>query len=91
MELSLRKTVKTFTLSDSDTDSEYLVKLGESEEDEEELDEAMHMDEMDDMDLDTEDVINAIFSKDGDVEDIDMEDDEVMYEIEFNEEDVRRR
>jgi len=47
----------------------------------------MHMDEMDDMDLDTEDVINAIFSKDGDVEDIDMEDEEVMYEIEFNEED----
>jgi hypothetical protein len=45
------------------------------------------MDEMDDMDLDTEDVINAIFSKDGDVEDIDMEDEEVMYEIEFNEED----
>jgi hypothetical protein len=74
-------------LSDTDTDSEYLVKLGESEEDEEELDEAMHMDEMDDMDLDTEDVINAIFEKDGDVEDIDMEDEEVMYEIEFNEED----
>jgi hypothetical protein len=74
-------------LSDTDTDSEYLVKLGESEEDEEELDETMHMDEMDDMDLDTEDVINAIFSKDGDVEDIDMEDEEVMYEIEFNEED----
>jgi hypothetical protein len=71
-------------LSDTDTDSEYLVKLGESEEDEEELDEAMHMDEMD---VDTEDVINAIFSKDGDVEDIDMEDEEVMYEIEFNEED----
>ena len=70
-------------LSDTDTDSEYLVKLGESEEDEEELDETMHMDEMD---VDTEDVINAIFSKDGDVEDIDMEDEEVMYEIEFNEE-----
>jgi len=44
----------------------------------------MHMDEMD---VDTDDVINAIFSKDGDVEDIDMEDEEVMYEIEFNEED----
>jgi hypothetical protein len=42
---------------------------------------------MDEMDVDTEDVINAIFSKDGDVEDIDMEDEEVMYEIEFNEED----
>ena len=74
-------------LSDTDTDSEYLVKLGESEEDEEELDETMHMDEMDDMDDETTNkVIDAIFSKDGDVEDIDMEDEEVMYEIEFNEE-----
>jgi hypothetical protein len=83
----VKKDGEDIHLSDTDTDSEYLVKLGESEEDEEELDEAMHMDEMDDMDLDTEDVINAIFSKDGDVEDIDMEDEEVMYEIEFNEED----
>jgi hypothetical protein len=73
-------------LSDTDTDSEYLVKLGESEEDEEELDETM-IDEIDEMDVDTEDVINAIFSKDGDVEDIDMDqDEEVMYEIEFDEE-----
>jgi hypothetical protein len=83
----VKKDGEDIHLSDTDTDSEYLVKLGESEEDEEELDETMHMDEMDDMDLDTEDVINAIFSKDGDVEDIDMEDEEVMYEIEFNEED----
>ena len=83
----VKKDGEDIHLSDTDTDSEYLVKLGESEEDEEELDEAMHMDEMDDMDLDTEDVINAIFEKDGDVEDIDMEDEEVMYEIEFNEED----
>jgi len=83
----VKKDGEDIHLTDNDTDSEYLVKLGESEEDEEELDETMHMDEMDDMDLDTEDVINAIFSKDGDVEDIDMEDEEVMYEIEFNEED----
>jgi hypothetical protein len=80
----VKKDGEDIHLTDNDTDSEYLVKLGESEEDEEELDEAMHMDEMD---VDTEDVINAIFSKDGDVEDIDMEDEEVMYEIEFNEED----
>ena len=79
----VKKDGEDIHLTDNDTDSEYLVKLGESEEDEEELDEAMHMDEMD---VDTEDVINAIFSKDGDVEDIDMEDEEVMYEIEFNEE-----
>ena len=80
----VKKDGEDIHLSDTDTDSEYLVKLGESEEDEEELDESMHMDEMD---VDTDDVINAIFSKDGDVEDIDMEDEEVMYEIEFNEED----
>lgn len=67
-------------LTDSDTDEEYLVKLGESEE-EEELDETIDMEEMEDemyemeeeMDVDTEDVINAIFNKD----------EEVMYEIEF--------
>ncbi len=54
----VKKDGEDIHLSDTDTDSEYLVKLGESEEDEEELDEAMHMDEMDDMDLDTEDVID---------------------------------
>jgi len=74
-------------LKDDEADTEYLIKLGESEE-EEELDETMHVDEIDEMDVDTEDVINAIFSKDGDVEDFDMDqDEEVMYEIEFNEED----
>jgi hypothetical protein len=47
----------------------------------------MHVDEIDEMDVDTEDVINAIFSKDGDVEDFDMDqEEEVMYEIEFDEE-----
>jgi hypothetical protein len=75
-------------LTDSNSDVEYLVKLGESEEDEN-LDETMNVDEIDEMDVDTEDVINAIFSKDGDASDIevDQEEDEVMYEIEFDEED----
>jgi hypothetical protein len=75
-------------LTDSNSDTEYLVKLGESEEDEN-LDETMNVDEIDEMDVDTEDVINAIFSKDGDASDIevDQEEDEVMYEIEFDEED----
>jgi len=74
-------------LTDSNSDVEYLVKLGESEEDEN-LDETMNVDEIDEMDVDTEDVINAIFSKDGDASDIevDQEEDEVMYEIEFDEE-----
>jgi hypothetical protein len=74
-------------LTDSNSDTEYLVKLGESEEDEN-LDETMNVDEIDEMDVDTEDVINAIFSKDGDASDIevDQDDEEVMYEIEFDEE-----
>ncbi len=82
----VKKDGEDIHLTDSDTDAEYLVKLGESEE-EEELDETMHVDKIDEMDVDTEDVINAIFSKDGDVEDIDMDqEEEVMYEIEFDEE-----
>lgn len=83
----VKKDGEDIHLTDNDTDSEYLVKLGESEEDEEELDETMidEMDDMDDMegmDLDTEDVINAIFGK-GD----NLEEDEVMYEIEFEDDD----
>jgi hypothetical protein len=75
-------------LTDSDTDEEYLVKLGESEEDV--MDETMNLEEIDEMDVDTEDVINAIFSKDGDASDIevDEDDEEVMYEIEFEDEDM---
>jgi len=73
-------------LTDSDTDEEYLVKLGESEEDT--MDETMNIEEIDEMDVDTEDVINAIFSKDGDASDIEVDqDEEVMYEIEFEEDD----
>jgi hypothetical protein len=84
-------------LTDNDNDSEYLVKLGESEENEfgEEMynmDEEMYdMDEeMDDIDFQmdeemddqtTDDVIDAIFA-DGDVDDI--EDSEgIMFEIVF--------
>jgi hypothetical protein len=80
----VKKDGEDIHLSDTGTDSEYLVKLGESEE---EIDEMMDLEEMDDMDVNTEDVINAIFSKGGDVEDFDMDqEEEVMYEIEFDEE-----
>ena len=80
----VKKDGEDIHLTDNDADAEYLVKLGESEE---EMDETM-IDEIDEMDVDTEDVINAIFSKDGDVEDIDVDqDEEVMYEIEFDSED----
>ena len=81
----VKKDGEDIHLTDNNADAEYLVKLGESEE---EMDETM-IDEIDEMDVDTEDVINAIFSKDGDVDDIDVDQDEeeVMYEIEFDSED----
>ena len=78
-------------LTDNDTDEEYLVKLGESEEDMfEEDDMEFEMDEeIDEMDFEmdeemddqtTEDVIDAIFAED---DDMDSDDEEVMFEIEF--------
>jgi hypothetical protein len=71
-------------LTDNDTDEEYLVKLGESEE--EEFGEGMDFEmdeEMDDQT--TDDVIDAIFA-DGNVDDIE-DSNEVMFEIEFEDED----
>lgn len=85
-------------LTDNDTDEEYLVKLGESEEDmfeedemEIEMDNEMDSDE-DEMEFEmdeemddqtTDDVIDAIFAN-GNVDDIESEDEEeVMFEIEF--------
>ena len=72
-------------LTDNNSDTEYLVKLGESE-DEKNLDE-MNYSETDES---VDDVIDAIFSKDGNMDDVDSEDiedeEEVMYEIEFDEE-----
>ena len=65
-------------LTDNETDEEYLVKLGESEEDTN-LDETMYLDEMDDENFTTQQVIDQIFEVD--------QDEEVMYEIEFDDED----
>ena len=81
----VKKDGEDIHLSDTNADTEYLVKLGESEEDKN-LEE-MQMDEMDD--VDTQSVIDAIFSNDGNIEDDqEMEDDEeVMYEIEFEDDD----
>jgi hypothetical protein len=81
----VKKDGEDIHLSDTNADTEYLVKLGESEEDKN-LEE-MEMEEMDDMD--TQSVIDAIFSNDGNIEDDqEMEDDEeVMYEIEFEDDD----
>ena len=83
-------------LSDDNNDVEYLVKLGESEDDEETMNE---MDEMDETDESVDDVIAAIFDGDtSDVEASDLEyegyemeeqedDEEVVYEISLDEED----
>jgi hypothetical protein len=86
-------------LTDSDADVEYLVKLGESEEDMMEEDDDMMeeyddmMEEYDDMmeedDETTNDVIDAIFS--GNMSGMDEEEedmDEVVYEIEMDDEDM---
>jgi hypothetical protein len=79
-------------LSDDNNDVEYLVKLGESEDDEE------TMNEMDETDESVDDVIAAIFDGDtSDVEASDLEyegyemeeqedDEEVVYEISLDEE-----
>ena len=87
-------------LTDSDADVEYLVKLGESEEDMMEEDDDMMEEEDDDMmeeyddmmeeeDTTTDEVIRAIFS--GNMSGMDEEEedmDEVVYEIEMDEEDM---
>jgi hypothetical protein len=77
-------------LTDNDNDSEYLVKLGESEDEDELLDEEDDMEfdfeelgEMDDQT--TDDVLDAIFAG-GNTDDIESDQDdeeEVMFEIEF--------
>ena len=76
-------------LTDNDNDSEYIVKLGESEDEDELLDEEDDMEfdfeelgEMDDQT--TDDVLDAIFA-DGDADNIELDQDEeeVMFEIEF--------
>jgi hypothetical protein len=83
----VKKDGENVHLTDDDADVEYLVKLGESEEDELMQDEEMSYEETDES---VDDVINAIFS--GDMEDVDSSDvdmeDEVVYEITLDEEDV---
>jgi len=78
----VKKDGEDIHLKDNDADTEYLVKLGESEEDQN-LEE-MEMDEMED--VDTQKVIDAIFSNDGNDFEVDQDEEEVMYEIEFDEE-----
>jgi len=95
----VKKDGEDIHLTDNDADTEYLVKLGESEEDEinmNETDEIMNQTETDES---VQDVIDAIFSKNGDTSEVDIEDiesddemmesddDEVVYEIHLDDED----
>ena len=84
----VKKDGEDIHLSDEDADVEYLVKLGESEEQEEELDETMDLEEMDFDSKETNKLIDTIFNSKGDVDNIDFESEEegVMYEIEMEEE-----
>jgi len=96
----VKKDGEDIHLSDTDADVEYLLKLGESteeemdEEYEEEMDEEYeeemdeeYEEEMDEEDESIDDIIDAIFSDKGSSEiDLDSEDEEVMYEIEMDDE-----
>jgi len=74
----IKKDGSDVTLKDNNTDSEYLIRLGESIEDE------MYETEMDDTEMD--DIIKQMFD-DSSNDDFDTETDEgVMYEIEMDEE-----
>ena len=83
----VKKDGENVHLTDDDADVEYLVKLGESEDDMMEDDSEM-MEEMDgETDESVDDVIDAIFSGNmSDVDSEDMSDDEVVYEITLDDE-----
>ncbi|MFN7584190.1 MAG: hypothetical protein ACK5P0_02410, partial [bacterium] len=90
----VKKDGEDIHLSDTDADVEYLLKLGESteeemdEEYEEEMDEE-YEEEMDEEDESIDDIIDAIFSDKGSSKiDLDSEDEEVMYEIEMDDEEL---
>ena len=88
----VKKDGENVHLTDDDADVEYLVKLGESQLDE--MEDHMNYGEYDES---VDDVINAIFSDNGDVSDVDSSDvddfdieeenEEVVYEITLDEDD----
>ena len=82
----VKKDGENVHLTDDDADVEYLVKLGESEEDELMQEDDMNYDEQDES---VDDVINAIFSDNGDSSDVEDFDDEeeVVYEITLDDDD----
>ncbi len=84
----VKKDGENVHLTDDNADVEYLVKLGESQLDE--MEDHMNYGEYDES---VDDVINAIFSDNGDVSDVepsdveDFDDEEVVYEITLDEDD----
>jgi hypothetical protein len=76
----IKKDGEDIHLKDNDADVEYLVKLGESKN--KKINENMNIEEMDD--VETQKVIEAIFANDENLGS-EFEEDEVMYEIEFDE------
>jgi hypothetical protein len=79
----VKKDGENVYLSDDDANVEYLVKLGESYKDKKN-----NYSMRDEQDESVDDVINAIFQKDGDVSDVDRGDlfgEETLYEIEMGE------
>jgi len=95
----VKKDGNNIHLTDDDADTEYLVKLGESEEDEE-----INMNEMDEImnqetDESVQKIIDTIFSKNGDSSEVDLDDvesdddsdmemdEEVVYEIHLDDDD----
>jgi hypothetical protein len=81
----VKKDGENVHLTDDDADVEYLVKLGESEDDmmeEDDMEDSEMMEEDGEVDESVDDVIDAIFSGNmSDVDSEDMSDDEVVYEI----------
>ena len=78
----VKKDGEDIHLTDTNSDSEYLVKLGESYEDETIMDEMNYME----TDESVDDVINAIFSKDGNTSNVETE--QVVYEIHLDDEEL---
>ena len=79
----VKKDGENVYLSDDDANVEYLVKLGESYKDKKN-----NYSMRDEQDESIDDVITAIFQKDGDVSDVDSDDldgEETLYEIEMDE------
>ena len=73
-------------IKDNEEDVEYIVKMNEAEEMDEELEEGMEFEELDEADPDLEAVLSALYDSNSTEMEEEM-DEEVVYEIEMSEED----